>query len=114
MQVDVELLPPYNRIAKTRNIEIGMEGNTLDELIETLVGQIPALKEHLTGEEVPGASPFLLLINDKIVHGKEQSQIFLKPGDRLAFTRIVAGGKKANLKDLRQSRVILSRIKGQV
>ncbi len=93
MQVDVELLPPYNQIAKTRNIEIAMAGNTLDKLIEALISQIPSLEEHLTGEEVPGASPFLLLINDKIVHGKEYTKIILKSGDRVAFAQIVAGGK---------------------
>ncbi len=92
MQVDVELLPPYHQIAKTRNIRIVIEGNTLDKLIEALIRQIPALEEHITGEEIPGAMPFLLLINGKIVHGKEQSQIFLKSGDRVALTRIVAGG----------------------
>jgi molybdopterin converting factor small subunit len=97
VQVDVELLPPYNQIAKTRNVEIVIEGNSLDKLIEALVGQFPALEEHLTGEEVPGASPFLLLINDKIVHGKEQSQIFLRAGDRVAFTRIVAGGSESQV-----------------
>ncbi len=92
MQVDVEFLAPYNQIAKTRTIEIVMEGNTLDKLIEALIRRIPALEEHLTGEEVPGASPFLLLINDKVVHGKEHSKILIKSGDRVAFAQIVAGG----------------------
>lgn len=92
MQVDVEFLAPYNLIAKTRTIEIVMEGNTLDKLIEALIKRIPALEEHLTGEEVPGASPFLLLINDKVVHGKEHSKILIKSGDSVAFAQIVAGG----------------------
>ncbi len=69
-----------------------MEGNTLDRLIEALIKHIPALEEHLTGEEIPGASPFLLLINGKVVQVEKQSEVLIKPGDRVALTRIVAGG----------------------
>lgn len=92
MQVEVELLVPYNRIAQTEKIKVEMDGNTLDTLIAALIRDIPALENHLTGEEIPGASPFLLFINGEIVPGEQPSQIFLKPGDRVAFTRILAGG----------------------
>jgi sulfur carrier protein ThiS len=33
-----------------------------------------------------------LLINGKVVQVEDPSEIFLKPGDRVAFTRVVAGG----------------------
>lgn len=67
-------------------------GNTLDKLLEALISRIPAFEKHLMEEEVPGASPFLLLINGKVVQVEDPSEIFLKPGDRVAFTRVVAGG----------------------
>ena len=92
MQIDIELLVPYNRIAKTGSITVEMVGNTLENLLEALIGRIPALEKHLMEEEIPGASPFLLLINGKVVQVEDPSKIFLKPGDRVAFTRVVAGG----------------------
>ena len=90
--MDVELFVPYNRIAKTKRLKVEMEGNTLDKLLETLISRFPALKRHLIEEEVPGASPFLLLINGKVVQVEDPSEIFLNPGDRVGFTRVVAGG----------------------
>ena len=92
MIVDIELMVPYNRIANTKNVKVEMEGNTLDKLIEALIGRVPALKEHLTGEEVPGAVPFLLLINGNVVEVEKQSEVLINPGDRVTLTRIVAGG----------------------
>lgn len=90
--MDVELLVPYSRIAKTKRLKVEMEGHTLDKLLETLISRFPQLKGHLMEEEVPGVSPFLLLINGKVVQVEDPSEIFLKPGDRVAFTRVVAGG----------------------
>ena len=92
LQIHIELLVPYNRIAKMQSVKVEMEGNTLDRLIEALIKRIPALEAHLTGEEIPGASPFLLLINGKVVQVENQSDVLIKPGDRVALTRIVAGG----------------------
>jgi molybdopterin converting factor small subunit len=92
LQIHIELLVPYNRIAKTQSVKVEMEGNSLDRLIEALIKRIPALEEHLTGEEIPGASPFLLLINGKVVQVEKQSEVLIKPGDRVSLTRIVAGG----------------------
>lgn len=92
LQIDVELLVPYNRIAKTQSVKLEMEGNTLDKLLQALVTRFPALEKHLMEEEVPGASPFLLLINGKVVQVGDPSEISLKPGDRVGFTRVVAGG----------------------
>ena len=92
MQVEVELLVPYNRIANAKSLMLEMEGNTLDRLLEALIRRIPALESHLKGEEVPGASPFLLLINGKVVHMEKQSDVMVRPGDRVAFTRVLAGG----------------------
>ena len=92
LQIHVELLVPYNRIAKTKSVEVETEGDTLDKLLEALIRRIPALENHLTGEEVPGASPFLLLINGKVVPVEKPSEIFLKPEDRVGFMRIVTGG----------------------
>ena len=92
MLVEVELLVPYNRIANVRNISLEIQGNTLDKLISALVIRIPALEKHITGEEIEGASPFLLLINGKIIPIEKQSEVFLQEGDHVAFTRIVAGG----------------------
>ena len=90
--MDVELLVPYNRIAKTQRLKVEMEGNTLDKLLEALIRLFPALKGHLMEEEIPGASPFLLLINGRVVQLEDTSEISLKPGDRVGFTRVVAGG----------------------
>jgi molybdopterin converting factor small subunit len=92
LQVDVELLVPYKQIAKTQNIKVEMEGNTLDRLLEALIRRFPALEKHLIEEEIPGASPFLLLVNGRVVQVEQPSQVFLKPGDRVGFTRVVAGG----------------------
>ena len=92
LQIHVELLVPYNRIANTRSVKVEVEGHTLDKLLEALIRRIPALENHLTGEEIPGASPFLLLINGKVVPVEKPSEIFLEPGDRVGFTRIVTGG----------------------
>lgn len=92
MQVDVELLVPYKQIAKTQNIKVEMEGNTLDRLLEALIRRFPVLEKHLIEEEIPGASPFLLLVNGRVVQVEQPSQVFLKPGDRVGFTRVVAGG----------------------
>jgi sulfur carrier protein ThiS len=92
MLLEVELLVPYNRIVNVRNISIEIQGNTLDKLISALVTRIPALGNHMTGEEIPGASPFLLLINGKIIPIEKQSEVFLQERDHVAFTRIVAGG----------------------
>ncbi len=92
MLLEVELLVPYNRIGNVRNISLEIQGNTLDKLISALVTKIPALEKHITGEEIPGASPFLLLINGKIIPIEKQSEVFLQEGDHVAFTRIVAGG----------------------
>lgn len=90
--MDVELLVPYNRIAKTQRLKVEMEGNTLEKLLEALIRLFPALKGHLMEEEIPGASPFLLLINGRVVQVEDPSEISLKPGDRVGFTRVVAGG----------------------
>ncbi len=90
--MDVELLVPYNRIAKTERLKVEMEGHTLDKLLEALISRFPALKEHLMEEEIPGASPFLLLVNGRVVQVEDPSEISLKPGDRVGFTRVVAGG----------------------
>ena len=90
--MDVELLVPYNRIAKTQRLRVEIEGNTLDNLLEALIRRFPALKGHLMEEEVPGALPFLLLINGRVVQVGDPSEIPLKPGDRVGFTRVVAGG----------------------
>jgi hypothetical protein len=43
-------------------------------------------------EEVPGALPFLLLINGRVVRVENPSEIFFRPGDRVAFTRVIGGG----------------------
>ena len=85
-------MAPYNRIANTQSVKVEMEGNTLDELLAVLIRRIPALEDHLMDEEVPGALPFLLLINGKVVQVADPTEIFLKPGDQVGFTRVVAGG----------------------
>jgi molybdopterin converting factor small subunit len=90
--VDVELLVPYNRIAKRKSLKVKMEGNTLDKLLEALISRFPALKEHLMDEEIPGALPFLLLVNGKVLEVEDPTEVFLRPGDRVGFTRVVAGG----------------------
>ena len=90
--MDVELLVPYNRIAKRKRLKVEMEGNTLDELIAVLTSRIPALEHHLMDEEVPGAVPFLLLINGRVVQVENPSEIFFRPGDRIAFMRVIGGG----------------------
>jgi len=69
-----------------------MEGHTLDQLLQALVKRFPELEKHLMGEEVPGAWPFLLLINGKVVQVADPTEIFLKSGDQVGFTRVVAGG----------------------
>ena len=69
-----------------------MEGHTLDQLLQALVKRFPELEKHLMGEEVPGALPFLLLINGKVVQVADPTEIFLKSGDQVGFTRVVAGG----------------------
>ena len=92
LEVDVELLVPYNRIAKTKGVRVEMEGNTLDKLLEALIKRFPELEEHLMEEEVPGTPPFLLLINGKVVQVADPAEICLKPGDQVGFTRVVAGG----------------------
>jgi molybdopterin converting factor small subunit len=90
--VDVEFLAPYNRIANTQSVKVEMEGNTLDELLAVLIRRIPALEDHLMDEEVPGALPFLLLINGRVVQVENPSEIFFRPGDRVAFMRAIGGG----------------------
>ena len=90
--MDVELLVPYNRIAKTRSVRLEMEGNTLDKLLQALIKRYPALEKHLMEEEVSGALPFLLLVNGKVVQVADPAEICLKPGDLVGFTRVVAGG----------------------
>jgi sulfur carrier protein ThiS len=92
MQVDVELLVPYRQIAKRDHVRIDMEGDTLADVLTHLIGQIPALRDHLTGEEFPGALPFLLMINGKVVKGGQPAEIRIQPGDRLTITQILAGG----------------------
>jgi molybdopterin converting factor small subunit len=92
LQVDVELFVPYNRIAKTRSVKLEMEGNTLDKLLQALITRLPALEKHLMEEEVSGALPFLLLVNGKVVQAVDPTEICLKPGDQVGFTRVVAGG----------------------
>ena len=92
MRVDVELLVPYNQIAKKGHLQIEMEGDTLAELLEHLVKMIPALANHFTGEEFQGTWPFLLMINGEIVPGGQAEQIKIRPGDRVTFTQILAGG----------------------
>jgi molybdopterin converting factor small subunit len=92
LQIDVELLVPYNRIAKTRRVRLEMEGNTLDKLLQALITRFPALEKHLMEEEVSGALPFLLLVNGKVVQVADPTEIGLKPGDQVGFTRVVAGG----------------------
>ena len=92
LQIDVELLVPYNRIAKTQRVRVEMEGNTLDQLLQALIKRFPELEMHLMGEEVPGALPFLLLINGKVVQVVDPTEILLKPGDQVGLTRVVAGG----------------------
>lgn len=69
-----------------------VEGNSLDKLLEALIKRFPELEKHLMEEEVPGALPFLLLINGKVVQVAEPTEIYLKPGDQIGFTRVVAGG----------------------
>ena len=69
-----------------------MEGNTLDKLLEALISRFPALKEHLVDEEIPGATPFLLLVNGKVVEVEDPTKVSFRPGDRVGFTRVVAGG----------------------
>jgi molybdopterin converting factor small subunit len=69
-----------------------MEGNTLDKLLQALIKRFPELEKHLMEEEVPGASPFLLLINGKVVQVADPTEIYLEPGDQVGFTRVVAGG----------------------
>ena len=90
--MDVELLVPYNRIAKTRRVRLEMEGNTLDKLLKALITRFPALEKHLMEEEVSGALPFLLLVNGKVVQVADPTKVCLKPGDQVGFTRVVAGG----------------------
>jgi molybdopterin converting factor small subunit len=90
--VDVELLVPYNRIARTQRLKLEMEGNTLDKLLQALITRFPALEKHLMEEEVSGALPFLLLVNGTVVQVADPTKICLKPGDQVGFTRVVAGG----------------------
>jgi len=90
--VAIELLVPYNRLADVRSLSLEIEGNSLDLLVNALVKRIPALEKHLKGEEIPGAAPFHLLINGKIIPVEKQSDIILEEGDVVAFTRILAGG----------------------
>ncbi|UCB48854.1 MAG: MoaD/ThiS family protein [Deltaproteobacteria bacterium] len=92
MQVDVELLVPYKQIAKAQNVQVEIEGNTLENLLQSLIKLFPELENHLMDEEVPGALPFLLLINGKVVPVADPTEICLKPGDQVGFTRVVAGG----------------------
>jgi len=92
MQVDVELLVPYKQIAKAGHVRIEMEGDNLADLLGHLVRQIPALHDHLTGEDFPGAFPFLLMINGNVVKGGPPEEIRINPGDRVTITQILAGG----------------------
>jgi len=92
MQVNVELLAPYTKIAKTGHVQLEMEGDNLADLLGHLVRQIPALSDHLTGEEFPGALPFFLMVNGKIVKGGRPAEIRINPGDRVTITQIVTGG----------------------
>jgi len=90
--VDVELLVPYSRIAGARSLSLDIQGNSLDILVNALIERFPALETHLKGEEIPGAAPFFMLINGKIISVEKQSDILFEEGDVIAFTRIVAGG----------------------
>ncbi len=92
MQIDVELQVPYRQIAKTDHVRIDMEGDTLADVLTHLIRQIPALRDHLGGEEFPGTLPFLLMINGNVVKGGQPGEIRVQPGDRLTFTQILAGG----------------------
>jgi hypothetical protein len=92
MRVDVELQVPYRQIAKTDRVRIDMEGDTLADVLTHLIRQIPALRDHLAGEEFPGVLPFLLLINGIVVKGGSPAEIRIQPGDRLTLTQILAGG----------------------
>lgn len=75
-----------------QSVEVEMEGNTLEKLLEALIKRFPVLEKHLMEEEIPGASPFLLLVNGKVVHLENPSQVHLTKGDRVGLTRVVAGG----------------------
>ena len=92
MQVDVELLVPYRQIAKAGHVRIEMEGDNLADLLGHLVRKIPALRDHLTGEEFPGALPFFLMINGNVVKGGRPAEIRINPGDRVTITQVLTGG----------------------
>jgi len=92
MVVEVKLLVPYNRIADAQNLSLEIQSDRLDILVNALIERFPALETHFKGDEVPGAAPFLLVINDKVIPVEKQSDIILKEGDLVVFTRIVAGG----------------------
>jgi len=92
MQVDVELLVPYKHIAKTGHVRVDMERGNLEDLLANLVRQVPALRDHLSGEEFAGALPFLLMINRKVVAGRRPADIRINQGDCVTITQIMTGG----------------------
>ena len=92
MVVKVKLLVPYNRIADAQNLSLEIQGDSLDILVKALIEKYPALERHFKGDEVPGAAPFLLVINDKVVPVGKPSDIILQEGDVVAFTRVLGGG----------------------
>jgi sulfur-carrier protein len=67
-------------------------GSTVEDLLDDLDCQFPAIREVLYDEEGKIKSTFSFLVNGKIVKLLKGGKIALKEGDEFLIMQLVAGG----------------------
>lgn len=73
-------------------IHLSVNGNTLKQALESLLLAYPLLKIHLYEESGKQRPYVLIYLNEDNIQWLDNTEVALKPGDRIQIVQSVAGG----------------------
>ena len=92
MKLKLKVLRPFKDIIGNENITIDIQGKTLQDLLDELLGHYPKLKDKMLDEKGNLDSFVNIFVNDRPTYTNQESQVELNEGDEILIFPAIAGG----------------------
>jgi len=92
MEIKIKLLRPFSEIVGKKELEIELNGTTLNDLLIYLVKKYPKLKNELYTKNDELTDYICIFVNDKIASALNEFETKIKDGDEILFFIPISGG----------------------
>jgi molybdopterin synthase sulfur carrier subunit len=92
MRLKVKLLKPLSDGVGNKELQMDVDGRTLDDLLKVLVEKYPKLRDQLYSGKESLSDHVNVFINDKPVTGQDEMATRLRDGDEILLFIPISGG----------------------